>query len=122
MKQPVPWGREHRRVFDALFDRSITIAVIGEDLPEPHNQVVLDDTLTDSHGIPAPRVMYQMSQNSLKLMAHGAERATEAVQAAGAREVQVNPLRAAGWHLMGTARMARTLATRWSMRTAVAMT
>ena len=68
--------------------------------------MVLDDTLTDSHGIPAPRVMYQMSQNSLKLMAHGAERATEAVQAAGAREVQVNPLlRAAGWHLMGTARM-----------------
>jgi choline dehydrogenase-like flavoprotein len=50
--------------------------------------------------------MYQMSQNSLKLMAHGAERASEALQAAGAREVQVNPLlRAAGWHLMGTARM-----------------
>jgi choline dehydrogenase-like flavoprotein len=106
VKQPVPWGREHRRVFDTRFDRSITIAVIGEDLPEPHNQVVLDDTLTDSHGIPAPRVLYQMSQNSLKLMAHGVARASEALQAAGAIEVQVNPLlRAAGWHLMGTARM-----------------
>jgi choline dehydrogenase-like flavoprotein len=93
-------------VFDARFDRSITIAVIGEDLPEPHNRVVLDDRLTDSHGIPAPKVIYTMSQNSLKMMAHGVARATEVLQAAGAREVQVNPLlRPAGWHLMGTARM-----------------
>jgi choline dehydrogenase-like flavoprotein len=47
-----------------------------------------------------------MSQNSLKMMAHGVARATEVLQAAGAYEVQANPLlRPAGWHLMGTARM-----------------
>jgi choline dehydrogenase-like flavoprotein len=73
---------------------------------EPHNRVVLDNTLTDRYGIPAPRVIYTMSQNSRKMMAHGVARATEVLQAAGAREVQVNPLlRPAGWHLMGTTRM-----------------
>jgi choline dehydrogenase-like flavoprotein len=104
--QPVPWGAEHRQIFDARFDRSITISICGEDLPEPHNRVVLDEKLTDSDGIPAPKVIYTMSDNSLKMLAHAVDRATEALQAAGAREVQANPLlRPAGWHLMGTARM-----------------
>jgi choline dehydrogenase-like flavoprotein len=106
VRQRIPWGAEHRRVFDERFDRSITLAVIGEDLPEPHNRVVLDLVLTDSDGIPAPKVIYTLSQNSLSMMAHGVARATEALQAAGARQVLVNPLlRPAGWHLMGTARM-----------------
>ena len=106
VRHPVPWGAEHRRVFDARFDRTITLAVVGEDLPEPHNQVVLDPILTDSDGIPAPKVIYRMSENSLKLMAHGVARATDVLRAAGAVEVLVNPLlRPAGWHLMGTARM-----------------
>jgi choline dehydrogenase-like flavoprotein len=106
VRQPVPWGDDHRRVFDARFDRTITISICGEDLPEPHNRVVLDEKLTDGDGIPAPKVIYTMSQNSLKMMAHAVSRATEALQAAGAVEVQVNPLlRPSGWHLMGTARM-----------------
>jgi choline dehydrogenase-like flavoprotein len=106
VRQPVPWGAEHRRTFDAQFDRTITVSICGEDLPEPHNRVVLDDTLTDSDGIPAPKVMYTMSENSLKMMAHAVARASEVLQAAGAVEIQVNPLlRPAGWHLMGTARM-----------------
>ena len=47
-----------------------------------------------------------MSANSLKMMDHANARATEVLKAAGAKEVLVNPpLRPAGWHLMGTARM-----------------
>ena len=39
-------------------------------------------------------------------MEYGVARATEALEAAGAREVLANPLlRSAGWHLLGTARM-----------------
>ena len=39
-------------------------------------------------------------------MEYGVARATEVLEAAGAREVMVNPpLRPAGWHLLGTARM-----------------
>ena len=102
----VPWGEEHQRVFAERFGRTITIAVIGEDLPEEHNRVTIDPALSDGDGIPAPRVTYEMGENSLKMMDHGIGRATEALRAAGASDVLVNPLlRSAGWHLMGTARM-----------------
>jgi len=104
----VPWGRAHRRAYDARFDRTVTVAVIGEDLPEAHNRVDLDPALTDGAGIPAPRVSYALSDNSRRMLDHGLARAREVLSAAGAREVVVNPLlRAGGWHLMGTARMGR---------------
>ena len=102
----VPWGSDHHRVFNERFGRTITVAVIGEDLPEPHNRVTLDPVLTDSDGIPGAKVEYKMGENSLKMMDHGIERATEVLHAAGARDVIANPLlRPAGWHLLGTARM-----------------
>ena len=104
----VPWGRAHRRAYDARFDRTITVAVIGEDLPEPHNRVDLDPVLADGDGIPAPRVSYTLSENSRRMLEHGVARAREVLHAAGARELASNPLfRAGGWHLMGTARMGR---------------
>ncbi len=102
----IPWGADHRRVFRERWARTCTIAVIGEDLPEEHNRVTLDSDLVDSDGIPAPRVTYTLSENSQEMMAHGVARAKEALEAAGAREILVNPLLGpAGWHLMGTARM-----------------
>ena len=105
-RTPVPWGARHHEAFDQRFGNTITVAVIGEDLPERHNRVTLDPALTDSDGIPAPKVNYTMSDNSLRMMEHGAARATEALEAAGAAKVTVNPLlRPAGWHLLGTARM-----------------
>jgi len=108
----VPWGREHRRAYDERFDRTISVAVIGEDLPEPHNRVDLDAALTDGHGIPAPRVSYALSENSRLMLEHGVARAREVLEAAGARAVDWNPLlRPGGWHLMGTARMGRDPAT-----------
>jgi choline dehydrogenase-like flavoprotein len=104
----VPWGRAHRRAYDDRFDRTITVAVIAEDLPEPGNRVDLDPALTDGHGIPAPRVVYTLSENSRRMLEHGIARASEALDAAGARDISANPLlRAGGWHLMGTARMGR---------------
>jgi choline dehydrogenase-like flavoprotein len=102
----VPWGREHRRAYAERFDRTITVAIIGEDLPETTNRVDLDPALTDGHGIAAPRVSYTLSENSRRMLEHGVARARDALEAAGAREVAFNPLlRAGGWHLMGTARM-----------------
>ena len=100
----IPWGAEHHDRFQNALGHSITIAVIGEDLPELHNQVTLDPELTDSDGIPAPKVNYTLSDNSGKMMEHGIARASEAMEAAGAYDVNVIPLlRAGGWHLMGTA-------------------
>ena len=102
----IDWGVSHHGLFESRFGKNTTIAVIGEDLPEEINRVTLDPVLTDSDGIPSPKVTYRMSENSLKMMAHGVDRAKDVLKASGAVDITFDPLvRLAGWHLMGTARM-----------------
>ena len=103
--EPMPWGSKHHDVFNKNFNRTINVGVITEDLPEEINQVTIDPFLADSDGIPAPKVTYRVGENTNKMLDHGIARATEVLQAAGARDV--HPYRVpklAGWHLMGTAR------------------
>ena len=103
---PIAWGERHHQEFKMRFGNSAILCVIGEDLPEEHNRVELDPALTDSNGIPAPKVFYRMSGNSLDMMAHGVGNAKTVMEAAGAHTIMSTPLhRAGGWHLMGTARM-----------------
>jgi choline dehydrogenase-like flavoprotein len=102
----VPWGDDHHAAFGERFGNIVPITSLGEDLPELHNEVVLDPKLTDSDGIPAPKVNYTMSENSIKMMAHSEARTRELMEAAGATKVFSNSLmKGAGWHLLGTARM-----------------
>jgi choline dehydrogenase-like flavoprotein len=89
----IPWGDDHHDAMRRLFNRSTGMVAICEDLPEAHNTVTLDDTLTDANGIPAPKISYRLSENSQRMLAHAVARGTEILKAAGA------------WHLMGTARM-----------------
>jgi choline dehydrogenase-like flavoprotein len=104
--QAVPWGTEHRREFLERFGHMMGITIMTEDLPEESNQVTLDPDLSDSHGIPAPRIQYTVSENTNKMLDHGVERATEVMEAAGAKKIMSARLRRnAGWHLLGTARM-----------------
>jgi choline dehydrogenase-like flavoprotein len=114
----IPWGSGHHEAFAERFAHGIGIGVMGEDLPETVNEVTLDPDLTDSDGIPAPLVRYRLSENSAKMMEFATARATEALEAAGAREVLTrNPLRQSGWHLLGTCRMGddprRSVVDRW---------
>jgi len=102
----IPWGDGHHEAFEALADRSAGLLAICEDLPDPDNRVTLDDRLTDSNGIPAPRLEYRVGENTARMLEHGVARATEALQAAGAvATASEAPWKVAGWHLMGTARM-----------------
>jgi choline dehydrogenase-like flavoprotein len=104
----VPWGPEHHDAYDAIFDRTAGLLAICEDLPDPDNRVTLDSELTDAHGIPAPKIRYQVGENTRRMLDHGVARATEALEAAGAiATASEAPWSLAGWHLMGTARMGR---------------
>ena len=108
----LPWGPDHRKAMQERLGHVIALAVMGEDLPEQNNTVTLDPVLTDGDGIPAPKVTYALSENSRKMEDHGIARSKEVLEAAGARNVLVNPLlRGAGYHLMGTARMGTDPAT-----------
>ncbi len=102
----IPWGPGHHEAFREQFDHVASIVNVCEDLPEESNTVTLDPQLTDSNGIPAPKITYQVSENSRKMLAHGLARGREVMQAAGAKKIDtVDLLRPAGWHLLGTARM-----------------
>jgi choline dehydrogenase-like flavoprotein len=102
------WGNDHHRVYRKQIYRRLTAIVACEDLPEERNRVTLDPVLKDSHGIPAPRVEYAVGENTRRMMEHGIARATEALEAAGAKDIfgSSTALSSPG-HLLGTARMGR---------------
>ncbi len=102
---PVPWGDDHHRVMRRRFPRLIRLTVMGEDLPEETNRVELDPEVKDSSGIPAPRVSYTYSENSLKMLEHGAAMGRQALEAAGVIEILDSGVIHPAFHLMGTARM-----------------
>ncbi|MDA0349841.1 MAG: GMC family oxidoreductase [Verrucomicrobia bacterium] len=113
MTRAYPWGAENsiwgdsfHRDLQHRLNHSAMWGIIAEDLPEEENRVVLDPVLTDSDGIPAPKIIYRMSENSERLMQFHLKRAKESLEAAGASETVVAPLiRETGWHLLGTAKM-----------------
>jgi choline dehydrogenase-like flavoprotein len=102
----IAWGESFHDSFGKQFAHTTGMVVICEDLPEAHNRVTLDPTLKDSDGIPAPKISYKLSENSLRMLDHAVARSTEVLKAAGAHTVNFeSPWKAAGWHNMGTARM-----------------
>ena len=85
------------------FGHSLIWGIVGEDLPEEANQVVLSGELADSDGLPAPKIIYKVNENSHRLLKFNIDRCIELVQAAGAIEHLVSvPVRELGWHLLGT--------------------
>jgi choline dehydrogenase-like flavoprotein len=100
------WGESLHKLVERRFNHSLVYGIIGEDLPEENNQVVLDSELTDSDGVPAPKLIYKVSENSHAMLRFHVARCLEAVEAAGAIEtVVVHQVRDTGWHLLGTCRM-----------------
>ncbi len=102
----LPWGKDHHRIYRDLLYRRIQIGVACEDLPEEHNRVTLDPVLKDSHGIPAAKIDYTISENTRRMMEHGIARASDILTAAGATNLYTSRtiLNSPG-HLLGTARM-----------------
>ncbi|KWX64530.1 GMC family oxidoreductase [Mycobacterium sp. NAZ190054] len=106
------WGSAvHDRMRETV-GRSLQWAINSQDMPEDTNTVTLDDTVTDSSGIPAPKVFYKISENTRRLMSFNLDRVEEAHQAAGA----IKTIRTDLWpdqpgHLLGTAKMGNDPAT-----------
>ena len=86
--------------------RALTWSANTEDLPEESNCVTLDPALKDTDGIPAPKVHYKISDNTMKNLKFSLDRLVEMHAAAGAVHIAKTLL----WteqpgHLLGTARM-----------------
>ena len=63
-----------------------------DDLPEETDTVTLDPELRDSSGLPAPKVTYTLSENSIRNLDFSAEKMTEAHLVAGAVDTFPDPL------------------------------
>lgn len=104
----IPLGPEHHRQFMRTYNHTAGLAVITEDLPEAHNRVTLDPATRDSSGMPGVKVHYTLSDNTRQMLKHGVEASKQLLTAAGAKvTASFAPVRHAGWHIMGTARMGR---------------
>jgi len=107
-----PWGAEHHRWFRDHFDRGFGVLLCGDDLPLPENRVTLSETVTDSDGLPAPRISYRLHPNDARMMDYAVDRALDLAAAVDAVDVKVNRWTVPGrgyappaWHLLGTCRL-----------------
>jgi len=106
LRKKLPFGQEHHKVFRQTFDHTAHLSIIVEDLPELHNRVVLDESLKDANGIPAPKIEYALSENSKKILSFGIEKGKELMKASGALTTfGFGPVRETGYHILGTAKM-----------------
>jgi len=105
--------------FRRSFGHRLAWSLLAEDQPEPENRVTLSPTLTDSSGIPAPKITYRTSVDSRANLTWNAERAADVLRAAGAWQVDIYSPGGMNAHLMGTARMgddlARSVVNRWGL-------
>lgn len=100
------WGKNLHDMVDKRFGHTMVWGIIGEDLPEESNQVVIDPVITDSDGIPAPKLKYKVSENSERMLKFHEDRCIEACNAGGAKDIAVvHQMPDTGWHLLGTCLM-----------------
>lgn len=100
------WGEEFHKTVYKRFGRSGMWSIIGEDLPNPENRVIIDSELKDADGIPAPKVIYRCDENSRNLVKWHEEHAAISFREAGAYEtIKAPDSRETGWHILGAARM-----------------
>lgn len=105
-RREINWGDSFIRQLNQVHKRRGSIAVICEDLPEMHNQVIIDKVVLDNDGLPLTKVKYRMGNNTKKMMAHGITSAKRVLKTAGLTSIKgYGPVPDAGWHLLGTARM-----------------
>jgi choline dehydrogenase-like flavoprotein len=105
------WGPAVHGLLEKTVGRGFDWGIGIEDLPSEENAVTLDPVLTDSDGIPAPKITYRIDEDARRNLAWQLDRAKEAHEASGAIETIVTDWSHWGWHLLGTCRMGDDRAT-----------
>ena len=102
------WGRGHRAAMRASFGRVLTVASIGEFLPNAGTFVDLDPVARDAHGLPVARIHSRIDEPELRRLGFMAEKCRAILAAAGAGK----PFEESGaydtfnaTHVFGTCRM-----------------
>lgn len=119
MGGPLLWSQFFSRMPDVIgaplkahlrtaYSHGILSLVHTTSLPSAANRIDLDPTVKDHLGLPAIRVTYTEHEQDLRLMRAIQGKASQALEAGGARKVEALPVSAdpgGGFHLLGTCRM-----------------
>jgi choline dehydrogenase-like flavoprotein len=99
------WGEQFCLKMKESVGHMMEWQIINEDLPEEANRVSLSPDLTDSDGLPAPKIHYRIAENTHKNLDFHLNRSVEALREAGAKKAWVTRRRVSSGHNLGTARM-----------------
>ena len=101
------WGVEYKKALAQNYTRTMFLLGHCTSLPLESNNVTLDPTLKDKHGLPVMRVTYKDHPNDLKTGEFLQARALEILEAAGALKKWSFPVEesTSAVHLLGTCRM-----------------
>lgn len=94
------WGMALREEI-ARYNHMAGLKIVGEVEPRDQNHVELADE-TDQYGLRIPRIVFSYSENDRKLYRHAIDFMSQALEAAGARDLYTTESTA---HLMGGCRM-----------------
>jgi choline dehydrogenase-like flavoprotein len=101
------WGSAYKAALRQYYANTMYILTHGTSLPLATNNISLDPTLKDDHGLPAMRVTYKDHADDLNLQHFLNDRAMEVLDAAGAQRKWTYPIGEQNFavHLLGTCRM-----------------
>ncbi|MDH4038295.1 MAG: GMC family oxidoreductase N-terminal domain-containing protein [Candidatus Krumholzibacteria bacterium] len=107
MARRIPgWGAAHKNRVRELFGHSVCVASIGEQLPDERNRIMLDPTVKDSFGLPAPRLVNELYDNDRAMEKAIRRDLTDVLEASGAKEIwKVDYMPGQSSHYLGTCRM-----------------
>lgn len=101
---PDGWGDEYAKLIEH-YTRFAACLIVGEDLPDSNNRVLLHETRKDHLGLPLPVIRYRYHENSIAMREHAQTAAGEIYEAVGAEQVFRFGAPPAT-HNLGTCRMA----------------
>jgi choline dehydrogenase-like flavoprotein len=81
------WGRAHKDAMRERFGRALTVAALGEALPNPKSFIDLDPNIKDEHGLPLARIHSHVDAMGLARLDFMAKQARAILNAAGAGQL-----------------------------------
>jgi choline dehydrogenase-like flavoprotein len=77
------WGQHHKSQMRKQFGRVLSIAAIGESLPNTGSFVDLDPDATDTHGLPKARIHSHVTETEIKRLDFMAKTSRRILEASG---------------------------------------
>ena len=97
------WEHSIHSTVEQWLGRSAIWGISCEDLPDDRNRLILDEELIDTDDMPAPRLLYRLSENTRLMLKFNIQKAKESLVEAGAHETLSSDLLPEyGWHPLGT--------------------